>query len=163
MSKIHPENQEKNEGSFNQEICDLKHLEINRHFEDIKETILAAIKNVEEKVDKDISYKEENLKNKIVIVEKGINEKIDIIDEFQDTIKGNGEPGISERMRLVELKVKYNFYIVVIIIILIFGGEFWGVTAGSIKKYFTPNSNTTGEVQKENTGENKDVVVVPPK
>jgi len=163
MSKIHPKTQEKEDNSFNQEICELKHLEINRHFEDIKEIILAAIKNVEEKIDKDISYKEENLKNKIIVVEKGINEKIDIIDEFQDTIKGNGEPGISERMRSVELKVKYNFYTIVIIIILLFGGEFWGVTAENIKKYFSHTTTPIKEVQKENGGENKSAIVDLPK
>lgn len=163
MAKIHQENIKDNRGNFNKEICDFKHSEIEKQFENIKEhiningqnlkeSILEAIKNVEEKIDRELKNKEDNLKDKIIIVEKGVNEKIDALDDFTDSLKGNGDPGISERMRLVELKVKYNFYVIVIIIILLFGGEFWGVTAGSIKKYFSPSSNTTKEVQKEETG-----------
>ena len=179
MAKIHQENIKDNRENFNKEICDFKHSEIEKQFENIKEhinengknlkeSILAAIKNVEEKIDSELKNKENNLKDKIIIVEKGVNEKIDALDDFTDSLKGNGDPGISERMRAVEEKIKYQFYLVAFILILLFGGEFWGVTVGSIKKYFSSSNTPTKEVQREETGgkagEDKDVnVVIPPK
>lgn len=143
---------------FNIEECRLKHELINKdinatnvkiedffeeiinHQKELKEEINKLGDYLQSKFEKEIQASNDSLKNKIILTEKSIGEKIDILDDtvdsFDSDIKGNGEPGLKEKVRLLEAKIKWNFLIIGVLVLLVFGGEFWGVTKSTIHDYF---------------------------
>ena len=96
-------------------VCQLKHEAIDKEFENIKN---------------DIKTSNINLKDKIVLVEKTIGDKIDSLSDFDDTLKGNGTPGIRESVR----NIKRDVRIIIALLVIFIGGSVSGVSLKTIKE-----------------------------
>jgi DNA-binding transcriptional MerR regulator len=131
---------------FNKEICELKHKEIDQSLRDIKTQlqdctehmergIIAAIKQVEDKLDSKMSTKEENLKNKIVVTEKSVNEKIDVLADFHAVLRGNGQPSIFELVRTLKFRQNIVLFLLVIIFFCMIAGDYRGISISKIRKF----------------------------
>jgi len=96
-------------------VCQLKHIAIDKEFENIKN---------------DIKISNANLKDKIVLIEKTIGDKIDSLSDFDDTLKGNGTPGIRESVRNIKRDVK----IIIVLLVVLIGGSVSGVSLKTIKE-----------------------------
>jgi len=135
------------------EICKVKHESIDKDIENIKDDIKEIKEKGEEDfgrlrkmmtlIMKEVKDSHDNLKNKIILSEKRTGDKIDKLNEFDDSLKGNGNPGIWETIR----SIKKTLRIIVVILILLLGGSFLGVTLEKIKGTFGMN-NTTAEIVK---------------
>ena len=75
-----------------------------------------------------------NLKDKIILSEKKTGDKIDKLDSFDDTLKGNGDPGVWETIRVIKIWVWIVGSAVSVILILSLGGNWRGVTFETIKE-----------------------------
>ncbi len=111
-------------------VCRLKHEAIDKEFDAIKidedrrhEEIKELIKTVKEEIVKDVKTSHDNLKDKIVLVDKTVGDKIDSLSDFDDTLKGNGKPGVWESIRSLNKMVKVLISIMSIIVILELGGS----------------------------------------
>lgn len=140
---------------FNTEICNLKHVAIEKEFENIKtdaerrhEEMKGMIISLQENIKKDVETSHDNLRDKIVLVDKTVGDKIDSLSEFDDTLKGNGNPGIWESIRSIKIMIKILITIVTFIIILELGGSINRINWDVIKeKLWGPPK--TKQVEKE--------------
>lgn len=145
-----------NETDFIPVICELKHENIDREVDDIKTNVKdidtdikdidndlnemrenqylqhEEIKKMIENLSKDIKNSHINLKNKIVLSEKTMGDKIDSLNDFDETLKGNGDPGIWEIIRNTRRDVK----IIIVLLVIFIGGRIFGVSLKNIKNNF---------------------------
>ncbi len=143
-------NNEKNE-KFIPEICKIKHKQIDEDISYVKtnvDNINEDVKNIKEDNIKhneeiknmivtlthDVKSSNQNLKNKIILSEKTTGDKIDALNNFDDSLKGNGDPGIWESIRNIKRNVKMILCAMIIIIILVLGGNYRGISLDKIKK-----------------------------
>ena len=131
-------------------VCQLKHIAIDKELESIKdqaekrhEEIKSIIGTLQEGIKKDVEASHDNLKDKIVLTEKTIGDKIDSLSAFDDTLKGNGKPGVWESIRMLKWKFTAMISLLVVITIILIGGSVKGVTKEKIKKFFGYGSTTT--------------------
>ncbi len=124
-------------------VCRLKHEAIDKEFENIKdnaekrhEEIKLIIGTLHDNIKKDIETSNDNLRDKIVLTEKTIGDKIDSLSDFDDTLKGNGTPGIWESIRALTWKFRLMIAMLSIILILFIGGNIKGVTWNKIRAFF---------------------------
>ncbi len=115
---------------FNPAMCQLRHESVEKDFTVIKtdagrrhEEIKELIKSVKKEIIKDTKASHINLRDKIVLVDKTVGDKIDSLSEFDDTLKGNGTPGVWESIRSLNRMMKVLLSIVTIIVILELGGS----------------------------------------
>ena len=118
-------------------ICKIRHESIDKDIEEIKnkenkqhEEIKELISNLTE----EIKNSHQNLKNKIILSEKTMGNKIDSLNDFDETLKGNGDPGIWESVRNIKRNIKIILWTILIILILVLGGSYEGVSLDKIKK-----------------------------
>jgi hypothetical protein len=140
--------------SFNSEICNLKHGMIEKEFQSINKQselkhaeIIDIITNLRQGIKEDNQEAYDNLKDKIVLVKRTLGDKIDKLDEFDESLRGNGNPGIKESIRMLTWRVKVVFGLTCIIILLMLGGEFRGITLDKIKNIINGTKNT--QIEKE--------------
>ena len=129
---------------FIPEICDLKHEALDKNVEEISEDIEKIKKNENQKHEEiknmiteltmEVRDSHVNLKNKIVLAEKTMGDKIDSLYEFDESLKGNGNPGIWENIRTINKNIKWLFAFLIIIFILTLGGNIKGVSINGIKE-----------------------------
>ena len=130
---------------FNVKICEFKHEVIEKEFKNIKtdaEKRHEEIKNI-------LQESQNNLKDKIILTEKILGEKIDKLSDFDDTLKGNGKPGVWESIRLLNKSVKIIIGILVLIVILNLGGNFRGLTWEKIKDKIGMSNTETKQVDSQ--------------
>lgn len=135
-------------------ICKLKHIAIDKEFENIKidankrhDEIKELIKDLKDGIKKNVRESQENLKDKIVLTEKTIGDKIDKLSQFDDTLKGNGTPGVWESIRSLKWKFGIMITLLSAIIILFVGGNVKGVTWVKIKSVFGFSNTETKQVE----------------
>ncbi len=135
-------------------VCRLKHEAIDKEFENIKnddgrrhEEMKSMISNLQENIKKDIKVSNTNLKDKIILIEKTIGDKIDSLSDFDDTLKGNGTPGIWESIRTLKRKVTIVISLLIAVIIISAGGSVKGLTKEKIKKIFGFSNTETKQVE----------------
>jgi len=129
---------------FIPEIWEMKHIELQNKISELKELIDEVkierhkenneIKDPINKLSDKVEETSKNLKNKIFLTEKSLGEKIDELNDYDETLKGNGEPGIWESIRSIRRNIKILIASVVILSILSLGGNFRGVSKASIDK-----------------------------
>jgi len=128
------------------EVCQLKHIAIDKELENIKndterrhDEIKSMINTLQDNIKKDIKVSNTNLKDKIILTEKTIGDKIDSLSEFDDTLKGNGTPGVWENIRENKKAIGntrtigYWFVgvftaIIIVLAIITIGGEWQGLS-----------------------------------
>ena len=143
---------------FLSQICKVKHGAIDKEMKSIKEKIEDSKENVEirheelktliSSLDNSIRESHNNLKNKIVLSEKTMGEKIDSLKSFDDTLKGNGKPGVWESIRSIKRNMKIMMGTVIIILVLTLGGSYKGVSLEKIKNFIGIEKTETKEVTK---------------
>ncbi|MHA1469133.1 MAG: hypothetical protein ACTSSP_01080 [Candidatus Asgardarchaeia archaeon] len=134
---------------FNPDVCQLKHKALDKDLLDIKESDERNHQELKDMIidlKKDINEKNQNLKNKIILTEKNIGDKIDQLDDFDDSLRGNGDPGIWETLRSHRWWIRILGVILFIMIILMLGGNFRGVSLDKIKEKVIPASQEKVEV-----------------
>ena len=92
-----------------------------------------------------------SLKDKIVLSEKLTGKKIDDLDSFDNTLKGNGDPGIWESIRTMKRNIKIILWILAFIVLLELGGNWRGVTFDKIREKL--GMKTTQVKEKERSDE----------
>jgi hypothetical protein len=124
-------------------VCRLKHEAIDKELEAIKdntekrhEEMKSMIDSLQDNIKKDIEASNDNLKDKIVLTEKSIGEKLDKLSNFDDTLKGNGTPGVWESIRALTWKFRLMIAMLSIMLILFIGGNIKGVTWNRIRAFF---------------------------
>jgi hypothetical protein len=131
--------------NFNMEVCRLTHVNVDKeieairkheddHHEEIKKIIDSLGDNLKKDIETNYNNLYNNLKDKIVLTEKTLGDKIDKLNEFDNTLKGNGKPGIWESIRSLRSSVKIMTTAIVLIVILELGGSFRGITWEKIKE-----------------------------
>ncbi len=147
-----------NSTQFNTEICKLKHIAIDKEFQSLKtdadkkhEELVRIIQTSQDNIKEDVRASNANLKDKIVLTEKIIGDKIDSLSEFDDTLKGNGTPGIWESIRSINRMIKIICGVLLIIIILELGGSWNRINWESIRKKFgiSPETKQVESEEKE--------------
>lgn len=153
--------QPSNPAQFNIEMCKFKHKAIDQDFEDLKSDrekmheeikgmILSLKSDIKDEIKESVENSHNNLRDKIVLTQKTLGDKIDALNEFDDTLKGNGDPGVWETLRNFTWKLRVLFALIVLIIILVLGGNFRGITLEKIKNIFTFNNSVpVGEVEEK--------------
>ena len=148
------------------EICKIKHDIIDKEFNNIRndankkhEEIKEMISSFRDAVKDDLNKSHSNLKDKIVLTEKTIGDKIDSLSEFDDTLKGNGTPGVWESIRLLRWRVGINLTLMTIILILVLGGDFRGITFEKIKQRLGLNKTEVKQVEEVIEEEKIDTIV----
>lgn len=128
---------------FNSGICKLKHIAIDKEFQIIKDDsdirhaeLVELIQNLQNNIKGSVKESHDNLKDKIVLTEKIIGDKIDSLSEFDDTLKGNGDPGVWESIRALTWKFRLMITMLFIMFILFIGGNVKGVTWNKVKSVF---------------------------
>ena len=123
---------------FNPEICKLKHLGIDKELKSISDKIDSLKKDLRQ----DVINANENLKNKVILSEKMIGEKLDVLNDFDNQLRGNGDPGVWESVRGLKWRVRILISVVLILLLLVLGGTFRGVSLAGIKKIIGINTPT---------------------
>jgi len=148
------------------DVCRLKHIAIDKEFENIKtdsqirhEEIKSLIDSLQENIKKDMHNSNDNLKDKIVLTEKIIGDKIDSLSEFDDTLKGNGTPGVWESIRSLKWRVGTNLTLMIIILILVLGGDFRGVTFEKVKAAFGLKKSEARQIEEITVEEKTDTII----
>jgi len=142
---------------FNLKVCEIKHETIDENIKEIKKDIeqikgnenkqYEEIKDMITGLTMEVKSSHTNLKNKIVLTEKTVGEKIDSLNDFDESLKGNGKPGIWENIRSIKRSEKWIFALILILILLTLGGNYRGVSTESIKeKIFGPDQQKTKQV-----------------
>ncbi len=135
---------------FNEKICRIKHESMEK---EIKNSKVDADKRHEELKTLIVSFKDSmeenhnNLKDKIVLTEKTLGDKIDKLSKFDDSLKGNGTPGVWESIRTLKTATKFAFFLIVILIILEFDGSFKGVTWDKVRDRLGVSNTETKQVE----------------
>ncbi len=129
---------------FNSEICEFKHSSIDKDIDNIQEDIgeirkeensqHEEIKRMITNLSDKVTTSHDNLKNKIVLSEKTMGDKIDKLNAFDESLKGNGDPGIWESVRNIKKNIRIIILIILVILLLTLGGNFRGLTFESIKE-----------------------------
>ena len=139
---------------FNPEICNLKHKAIDDKLQNIKETedqrheeLKKIVSSMKEEIKKDLESNHQKLKDKVVLTKNSLGEKIDALNEFNDTLRGNGDPGIWQSVRWIKWEIRILIATVVITLVLLLGGNFRGITLEKIKNIFSSQNTNTTEVQ----------------
>jgi hypothetical protein len=130
------------------EICKIKHDNIDKDVAGIKNDIEEIkkderdqheeIKDMIEKLSRDVLASHVNLKNKIILVNRSLGDKIDELNDFDKELRGNGDPGVWETVRAnkesirVTRKIGYWFIgpiigALVVLFIIALGGEWNGL------------------------------------
>lgn len=138
---------------FNSEVCNLKHEQIEKQFKeqekriddkfgnlkdyigDNKNETLKAIRGMEEKIGEKMRAMEEQLMSKIKVERDNASEKFDALSEFSDELRGNGEPGVFEMLRSYRRRQVVIITVLVIMSILMIGGEYKGVSLKKIRSF----------------------------
>lgn len=131
------------------EICDLKHLAIDKSISEIKEDLkniqVSILKELDKKqkyCKRDFGKDHENLKDKIICSVNSANNKIDSLflqyNQLRKQLDGNGGAGLHENVRSIKKSIRWVWIILAIFIILELGGSYSGVTLESIKNRFFP-------------------------
>jgi len=125
-------------------VCKIKHEKIDLAIEGIKEKIndieedgqlkQGELKELINKLSQDAKENHENLKKKIILSEKRTGDKIDALNSFDDTLKGNGNPGIWETVRNIKRNGKTIIVIGIILIVLMLGGDYKGISLNKLKQ-----------------------------
>lgn len=151
--KSTPENAD---DQFNNDVCKLKHIVIDKEFGNMKddgerrhEEIKTMIENLQKAIKQDVKNSHINLKDKIVLTEKIIGDKIDSLTEFDDTLKGNGAPGIWESIRSLNRAVKIIISIMIIMVIFELGGTWSRLNWDVIRKKLGISPKTKQEEKVE--------------
>lgn len=134
---------------FQPEVCKLKHLQIEKEFKNIGDKIDSLKSDVKEAVKEGISVSHESLKDKIILTEKMIGDKLDVLNDFDSDLRGNGHPGVREDIRSLKWKFRISIGLLVIILIIVLGGSYKGVSLDSIKKAIGINTAQVEETPKE--------------
>ncbi len=128
---------------FNSEICNLKHIAIDKEFQAVKDDasvkhaeIVELIQSLQDNIKKNVQDSHDNLKDKIILTEKIIGDKIDSLSEFDDSLKGNGTPGVWESIRALTWKFRLMIAMLSLMLILFIGGNIKGVTKEKVKAFF---------------------------
>jgi len=128
---------------FNSEVCNLKHVAIDKEFQTVKEDadrrhgeLVELIQGLQDNINGNVQDSHDNLKDKIILTEKIIGDKIDSLSEFDDTLKGNGAPGVWESIRALTWKFRLMIVMLSLMLILFIGGNVKGVTWNKIKSIF---------------------------
>lgn len=145
------------------EMCDTKHAAIDKDINNINEIIKRLkhdkeyqhdeikqmIKTIGNNIEKNIDDKFNNLKNKIVLVEKTVGNKIDALNDFDNILKGNGKPGVFEKIRSVCKTVSTInrrflcvWAVIVIMILVMVVGDYRGISIEKIRNRVGLNKNT---------------------
>ena len=132
------------------EVDDKKHKELMDIIQNLRKDIKENIEDIHEDIKENIKNDYNNLKDKIVLTEKIIGGKIDKLSEFDDSLKGNGNPGIWESIRNLKWKFRITITMLIIMFILVVGGDFRGVTVDKIKKAFGVENKQVENKQVEN-------------
>jgi len=126
---------------YNHEVCNYKHEEIKEQFKTVNDSIKEVTKDnmkTKEKMilnDAKIGEKLDVLITKTVNIEKMEN-KIDDINNYIKTIRGNGEPSITEHVRTLKRWIKWMFYGIIIMFAFIIGGDVYnGISRKSLSEY----------------------------
>jgi hypothetical protein len=127
------------------ELCKKEFQAVNTRIENVEGNVGQSLSNHrdevnrlldthQEAISKEIKAGINNVKNKVVIAQKSLGDKIDKLDEFDNTLKGNGEKGINEKARWLKWEVRLIFGWLLLITILILGGKTQGgLTLENIK------------------------------
>ena len=123
------------------DVCRLKHIAIDKELDGMKhnaekrhEEIKSMIGSLQEIIKEDAKISHGNLKDKIVLTEKTIGDKIDSLSAFDDTLKGNGTPGVWESIRSLTKTVKVIMSILIIIVIFELGGSWSRINWQSLRE-----------------------------
>jgi len=141
---------------FNPDICQLRHDVIDKEFESLRvesdrkhEEMKELFKSIRKDIKRDTNNSYNNLRDKIILTDKSLGDKVDSLCEFDDTLKGNGSPGVWESIRWVKWKIRIIFGIIVFIVILILGGNFKGVSLDTIREKLSGYTADTKQVESE--------------
>lgn len=142
------------------EICKIKHENIDKDISDIKEDI-EEIKNMTSRLTKEVIKSHINLKNKIILNDVRALDKIDDLVAFDKALRGNGDPGVWESVRMnkeaikATRKIGYWFItafiaVIVVLSIITLNGEWNGIgkKEGSKIKQIEPYIKVSGETAK---------------
>jgi len=138
------------------EVCKIKHDVIDREFQSVKDgeakrhlEIKKMIESLEDSIKEDVKESHTNLKDKIVLTEKTIGDKIDSLSAFDDTLKGNGSPGVWESIRSLNKTVKIIMSILMIIVIFELGGSWSKINWESLREriWGSPETKQVEEVK----------------
>lgn len=145
---------------FLPEICNIKHENINKDISDIKNDI-EEIKNMTSRLTKEVIKSHINLKNKIILNDVRALDKIDDLVAFDKALRGNGDPGVWESVRINEEAIKatrklgYWFItafiaVIVVLSIITLNGEWNGIgkKEGPKIKQIEPDIRVSGETVK---------------
>jgi len=145
------------ENEFIQQVCRLKHDNLDKDIFKIKEDVEEVRKTEEsqhEEIKKMISTltrevrsSHKNLKNKIILSEKSMGDKIDALNDFDESLKGNGNPGIWENVRNIKRNVKITMVAMAFLFLLLLGGNYRGVSLQSIKNVFGIGKDKINQVE----------------
>ncbi len=138
------------EKEFLPEICKVKHAAIDREIDNIKkdsEEKHEEIKGMITSLGEEVKNSHENLKDKIVLSEKRTGDKIDSLNDFDESLKGNGNPGIWESVRNIKRNIKIILCAIALILILVLGGSYEGVSLDKIKKAFGIEKTVAEQVE----------------
>lgn len=142
--------EDKNTKEFNAEVCQLKHEAIDKEFAHSRgthEEIKKMINDLSESLEASMESNYENLKDKVVLTEKTIGDKIDSLNDFDNSLKGNGNPGVWESIRWATWKIRILGIILLVLLILMLGGNFKGVTIDKIKETFGIKKTETKQTE----------------
>lgn len=139
---------------FNPEACILRHKLIDEKLENVKETeeqkheeLKNMVSGLKDDIKKDLANNHEKLKDKILLTKESLGAKIDSLNEFNDTLKGNGDPGIWESVRWIKWEIRILIATIIIMLILLLGGNFRGITLEKVKNIFSRQNTNTTEVE----------------
>lgn len=145
---------------FSSEICKIKHKTIDKDVSEIKSDI-EEIKNMVSRLTKEVIKSHINLKNKIILNDKIMGGKIDDLVSFDKELRGNGDPGVWESVRMnkeaikATRKIGYWFItafiaVIVVLSIITLNGEWNGIgkKEGLKIKQVGPSTRVSGETAK---------------
>jgi hypothetical protein len=165
----------KEENKFSLELCKIKHDHIDKDVDEIKrdtktlqetnqthnETITKLIQTLTD----EIRSSHKNLKDKIILSEKTTGDKIDALNDFDQSLKGNGDPGIWECVRNIKRSLKIIMVVIFVTLLLVLGGNYRGVTLNKIREAIGMEKKEIQKVEPAHIyPEEKDkILLMPPK
>lgn len=161
------------EGEYSSKVCQVRHAAIDKDIDGIKKNIDEIKKNIEiMKKDENIENEEikkiikelsnnmkltnENLKDKIVLVNKSMGDKIDELNEFDKKLRGNGSPGVWECIRNIQRNVRIIMMTLMLIIILVLGGSYRGISLEKLRERIHSNDQTIEKMENDIQEEEKE-------
>lgn len=158
------------EGEYLSEVCQVRHTAIEKDIGEIRKDIdeieknMEAIKQEEHKendeikkiikeLSDDMKLANENLKNKIILVNKSMGDKVDELNEFDKKLRGNGSPGVWESIRNIQRNIKVIMATLMLIIILVLGGSYRGISLEKLRQRINSNDQTIEKMEDDNEKE----------